>query len=54
MILRVCPTLANELQVKIDTTHRVLLEFSILLKIKFPTSTAYLRKIKEQYGNKIF
>ena len=48
------PTLTNELQVKIDTTHHVLLEFSILLEIKFPTSTAYLRKIKERYINKIF
>jgi len=43
------PAVKEELQVLLDSAYHVLLDFSILLKIKFPTSTPYLRELKEKY-----
>ena len=43
------PDLKEELQDSLDAAYHVLKDFSILLKIKFPTSTPYLREFKEKY-----
>lgn len=39
----------EKLQALLDSAYHVLLDFSILLEIKFPASTPYLRNLKEKY-----
>ncbi len=42
------PDVKEKLQVLLDSAYHVLLDFSILLKIEFPTSTPYLRNLKKE------
>ena len=43
------PDMKAKLQVHIDNAKHVLLDFTILLTLKFPHSTPYLREFKEKY-----
>lgn len=48
--LKKYPDTAAEMIHHIDTAEHVLLDFVILLSLKFPTSTPYLREFKKKHG----